>query len=283
MSAGAVKAFLSAHGLRARRDLGQNFLVDDALAARLVECAGVGPTDTVIEIGAGTGVLTRALAAVAQRVVSVEIDAGLVRALRADAALPPNVELHHGDALRLDLAALVADAPGAVRAVANLPYHVSAPLLRRLIDLRPTLADWSVMLQSEVAARLLAATGTRDYGSLAVLHRLVATRSREMELSANCFFPVPNVESAFVRLTPIRPPPVGDDEIAWVERVVRAAFAKRRKTLVNSLRSGGLDRSLAPAQWVALLEDLGIEPRTRAERLEPEQLLSLARALGRAA
>lgn len=281
MSAGAVKAFLSAHGLRAQRDLGQNFLVDDALAARLVERAGVVATDWVIEIGTGTGALTRALAAVAQRVVSVEIDSGLVRALRETDALGECVELVHGDAMRLDLAELVAGAPAQVRLVANLPYHASAPLLRRLLDLRGLLADWSVMLQREVAARMLADTGTRDYGSLAVLHRLVATRSREMELSPNCFFPVPKVDSTFVRLTPIDPPLLADDELPWVERVVRAAFSKRRKTLVNSLRGGGLNDARPAQDWKDLLERLGIDPGVRAERLEPEQLLVLARELAR--
>ncbi len=121
MSAADVKAFLAGHGLLARRDLGQNFLVDESLAARLVDLSGVEPGDWVIEIGTGLGVLTRALAKRAQRVVTLEIDSGIVRALRADAALPDNVELVHADALEVDLAACVGDRAGPVRLVANLP------------------------------------------------------------------------------------------------------------------------------------------------------------------
>lgn len=281
MSAGAVRALLSAHGLRAHRDLGQNFLVDDGVAARLVELSGVGARDWVIEIGTGLGALTRALAARAARVVTLEIDSGLVRALRAERDLPDNVELIHGDALELDLAALVREAPGPVRIVANLPYNVSAPMLRRLLDYREWLEGWSVMLQSEVARRLLAETGTSDYGSLAVLHRLTVSISTGMELSPNCFFPVPNVDSTFLRLTPLRESPLRAGELEHVERIVRAAFSKRRKTIVNSLRSGGLGESVT-ADWLReQLLELSIDPGVRAERVEPEQHLALARAFAR--
>lgn len=279
MSAGSVRALLSAHGLRAHRDLGQNFLVDDRVAARLVEVSGVGERDWVIEIGTGLGALTRALAARAARVVTLEIDSGLVRALRAERDLPDNVELIHGDALELDLVGLVSDAPGPVRLVANLPYNVSAPLLRRLLDVRERLEDWSVMLQNEVACRLLAETGTSDYGSLAVLHRLTVSVSRVMELSPNCFFPAPNVDSTFLRFTPHRESSLQAGELEQVERIVRAAFGKRRKTLVNSLRSGGLGESISADGIRKLLCELSIDPRVRAERVEPEQHLALARAL----
>ncbi len=279
MSAAEVKAFLASHGLLARRDLGQNFLVDASLAARLVALAGVEPDDRVIEIGTGLGVLTRALANRAQRVVTIEIDAGVVRALRAEAALPESVELVHADALDFDLAACIRGLGGPVRLVANLPYSVSAPLLRRCLDLREQLTGWSVMLQSEVAARLLARPGSRDYGSLAVLHALTVTFSKAMELSPNCFFPVPKVSSTFVRIAPLDAPLVEAGELRDVERVVRAAFAKRRKTLVNSLRAGALGPQRSREELEAALARCAIEPRARAERLEPAQLLALARAL----
>jgi 16S rRNA (adenine1518-N6/adenine1519-N6)-dimethyltransferase len=283
LSAADIKAFLARHGLLAHRDLGQNFLVDDSLAARLVDLAGVAPGDWVIEIGTGLGVLTRALAKKAQRVVTFEIDAGIVRALRADAALPDNVELIHADALEADLAECVAGcvgvAAGPVRLVSNLPYHVSAPLLRRCLDLRSQLADWSVMLQSEVAARLLARPGSRDYGSLSVLHGLTVTLSKAMDLSPNCFFPVPKVDSTFVRITPLEPSAVREGELLDVERIVRAAFAKRRKTLVNSLRAGAFGTEYSADELKAALSRCAIEPRARAESLEPAQLLALARAL----
>ena len=279
MSAADIKAFLARHGLLAHRDLGQNFLVDDSLAARLVDLAGVEPGDRVIEIGTGLGVLTRALAKQAQRVATLEIDAGIVRALRADATLPGNVELIHADALEVDLAGCVEMDAGPVRLVSNLPYHVSALLLRRCLDFRHQLKDWSVMLQSEVATRLLARPGSRDYGSLSVLHGLTVTLSKAMDLSPNCFFPVPKVDSTFVRITPLQASAVAEGELRDVERVVRAAFAKRRKTLVNSLRAGALGAEHSADELTAALSRCGIEPRARAESLEPAQLLALAREL----
>jgi 16S rRNA (adenine1518-N6/adenine1519-N6)-dimethyltransferase len=280
VSAGAVKEFLSRHSLLARRDLGQNFLIDDALAARLVDLAGVEAGDWVIEIGTGLGSLTQPLAARAERVLSFEIDAGIVRALREDAVLPENVELVHADALEYDLAQRVVDCGRPVRLVANLPYNVSAPMLRRILDLREVLVDWSVMLQSEVARRLLASAGTRDYSSLSVLHRMAVKFSHVMELSPNCFFPVPGVHSTFVRIAPLASPlVVGRQELAEVERVVRAAFSKRRKTLVNSLRAGGLGAGYTAEALRAVLVKIGLDVSVRAERLDPGQLLALTRAL----
>jgi 16S rRNA (adenine1518-N6/adenine1519-N6)-dimethyltransferase len=236
--------------------------------------------DWVIEIGTGLGSLTLPLAARAERVLSFEIDAGIVRALREDSILPQNVELIHADALRYDLSQRIADCGRPVRLVANLPYNVSAPMLRRFLDLREGLVDWSVMLQSEVARRLLASAGSRDYSSLSVLHGLAVGFSNAMELSPNCFFPVPRVHSTFVRITPQQSPLVGSpDELAEVERVVRAAFSKRRKTLVNSLRTGGLGEAYSAEGIRAVLVKMGLDVSVRAERLEPEQLLALTRAL----
>ncbi len=276
MNASAVRAVLARHRLLARRDLGQNFLVDDGVAARLAELAGVEAGETVIEIGAGLGTLTRALAARAARVVAIEVDAGLVRALRAEQLLPDNVELLHADALSIDLAAL-ASAPA--RLVGNLPYSVASPLLRRLLDLRGVLTDWSVMLQREVAARVVAAEGSRDYGSLAVLHALTARVEKRAELAPGLFHPKPRVRSSFLRITPLAAPRLAAGELAAVERIVRAAFSKRRKTLANALRGANLAPESAPRALEALLSRLGIDPRARAESLAPERLLDLARAL----
>lgn len=287
LSAPRVRDFLARHGLSARKDLGQSFLVDEGVADRLAALAGVAGDDAVIEIGTGLGILTRALARRARRVISLEVDAGLVRALRAEATLPESVELLHGDALRVDLGRLAEEAGPPVRLVANLPYSISGPLLRRLLDLRGQLLDWSVMVQRELADRLLAAPGSRAYGSLTVLHRLTVRLERTMDLSPRCFFPAPEVRSAFVRMTPLEKPLVRADELADTERVVRAAFSKRRKTLANALREaapglpevrggpGGDTRE----RFLAAIAAAGIDPRARAESLAPETLLELARRL----
>lgn len=278
MSTGSVRELLLRHGLAARRGLGQNFLVDPTEAERLVNLAGVGPDDAVVEIGTGLGILTRALAARARRVLTIEIDAGLVRALRAEDLLPATVELVHADALSVDLAAVVAGLGPRVRLVANLPYSVSAPLLRRLLDLRGALLDWSVMIQRDVADRLVASPGSKDYGSLAVLHALTVEITRARQLGPRMFHPIPRVDSTFVRIAPLATGPLRGDELDWVERVVRAAFGQRRKTLTNSLRGAGLP-GLDAGRLEAACAEAQIDPRVRAERLSPERLLALARAL----
>ncbi len=278
MSAAKIREILARHGLAPSRERGQNFLVDDRVAADLVERAGVAAGDSVIEIGTGLGILSRALAERAERVLTLEIDAGLVRALVAEAILPANVELRHVDALAVDWPALVRER-AATRVVANLPYAISAPLLRGLLDLRGMLVDWSVMIQRDVADRLLAAPGSRNYSSLTVLYRLCATLSRVRDLAPGLFFPAPNVHGSFVRATPRADDPLVAGELLRVETLVRAAFGQRRKMLANALRGAGF---LGPGgrEPAAVCEAAGIDPRARAESLPPEAFLSLARAFG---
>jgi 16S rRNA (adenine1518-N6/adenine1519-N6)-dimethyltransferase len=278
VSAAEIRSLLARHGLAAHRDRGQNFLVDAPLAAQLVDLAGVAPGDSVLEIGTGLGILTGALAARGARVVTLEVDAGIVRALRAEQLLPHGVELVHGDALALDLAALVRGLPPPVRVVANLPYSISAPLLRKLLDLRAQLVDWSLTLQRDFVDRLLAAPGSKHYSAFTVLHRLAVELERKRTLRPGCFYPVPKVESAFVHFAPHATPPLGPGELARVERVARAAFSTRRKTLANALRGAGI-AGPGGAALDEILERVGLEARVRAESVSPERFLALARAL----
>lgn len=232
----------------------------------------------MIEIGPGLGVLTRALAERARRVATIEIDAGIVRVLREEGDLPANVDLLHADALDVDLRALAISLGAPVRVVANLPYAVSSPLLRRLLDLRDVLRGWLVLVQREVADRLVARPGTRDYGSLAALHALTVRIERVRDLPPGCFFPAPRVTSTLVRATPLDSPPLAADELLQVERVLRAAFGTRRKMLANALRHG-LAGAPAPEVLHAVLDRLGIAAGARAESLPPDVLLAVARAL----
>jgi 16S rRNA (adenine1518-N6/adenine1519-N6)-dimethyltransferase len=267
-----TRSLLARRGLRLRRELGQNFLVDEPQARRLAELAGVAPGDVVLEIGTGLGALTRALAERASRVVTLEIDSGVAAALREESLLPPGVELHHADALEVPLAPLMGGAPRErAKLVANLPYSAATPLLRTLLDLRECFCCWSVMLQREVALRLAARPGERDYGSFAVLHALAARVELVAELPASAFFPEPRVVSSFVRITPLREAEISSVELRAVERVARAAFGQRRKTLANALRGGGLgERS------DAAIEEVGVDPRARAETLAPDVFRRLA-------
>ena len=272
MKRAEIRALLEGHGLAASRERGQNFLLDGSRADRLVALAGVEPGDGVLEIGTGLGILSRALVARGARVISVEVDSGLVALLREEALLPEGVEVVHGDALRIDLEDLLAALDPPRRVVANLPYAISGPMLRRLLDLREGLVDWSVMLQRDVAERVASGPGSRQYASLSVLHQLCVDVERLWELGPECFHPTPRVRSSFLRMRPRAGAPDAA-ELARVERVTRAAFGARRKTLANALRSGGI------SNFEAALEAAGVEASVRAESLPPSRFVDIARAL----
>ena len=244
--------------------LGQNFLADPNLLDAIVRDAAPAPGDVVLEVGAGEGVLTERLAAVAAHVHTVEIDRGLEPPL---AALG-NVELHWGDAMKLDLAALT---PPPTAMIANLPYAVATPLLLRTIELLPSLATWTVMVQREIADRLRAGSGSRTYGSPSVLVQLACEVELVRKVDPAVFKPRPRVDSAILRLR--RRGPAADPA---TRALVRAAFAHRRKSLARSLEHGAAG-SLAPAR--AALAELGLAEDSRAEALSPEQFAALSAKL----
>jgi len=285
MKLSRLRALLDEHGLRLSRDLGQNFLVDGGLADELASRAGASTGDFIFEVGTGLGVLTRALAARAERVRTVEIDSGLVRTLKSESLLPDNVELIHADAREIDWRAWLAESDQPKRVIANLPYSIATPLLRTLLDLRESLEDWSVMLQSEVAERLVADTGTRAYGSLTVLHRLVADVDTIATVPPERFFPRPKVESSFVRVWPRADCPLRPGELLRVERLIRAAFSQRRKRVTNGLDRiaeknwPDLDKSARRGRLEDVLGTVGLDPGLRPERIEPEAWLALSRQL----
>jgi 16S rRNA (adenine1518-N6/adenine1519-N6)-dimethyltransferase len=247
--------------------LGQNFLADPNLLDAIVRDAGLSPDAVVLEVGAGEGVLTGRLAAAAAHVHSVEIDRGLEPALAAIAVLP-NVSLHWGDAMKLDLAELE---PTPTAMVANLPYSVATPLIRRTIEQLPSLTSWTVMVQKEIADRLRAAPGSRTYGSPSVVAQLACEVELVRKVDPAVFRPRPRVDSAILRLR--RTGPAADPA---THALVRAAFAHRRKSLARSLEHGR-EGSLAPAR--AALAELGLAEDARAEALSPEQFAALSAKL----
>jgi 16S rRNA (adenine1518-N6/adenine1519-N6)-dimethyltransferase len=247
--------------------LGQNFLADPNLLDAIVRDAGLAPGDVVLEVGAGEGVLTERLAAAAAHVHTVEIDRRLESALAPVAALP-NVSLHLGDAMRLDLAGLE-PAPGAM--VANLPYAVATPLILRTIELLPSLQRWTVMVQREIADRLRAAEGSRTYGAPSVLVQLACEVELVRKVDPAVFRPRPRVDSAILGLRR-----TGPATGPATRELVRAAFAHRRKSLARSLEHGEAG-SLAAAR--AALAALGLPEDARAEALSPEQFAALSAKL----
>ena len=247
--------------------LGQNFLADPNLLDAIVRDAALTPADVVLEVGAGEGVLTERLAAVAAHLHSVEIDRGLEPALAGVAALD-NVSLHWGDAMKLDLAALE---PAPTAMVANLPYAVATPLILRTIELLPTLTSWTVMVQREIADRLRAAPGSRTYGSPSVVAQLACEVELLRKVDPAVFRPRPRVDSAILRLR--RSGPAADRA---THELIRAAFAHRRKSLARSLEHGR-PGALGPAR--AALAELGLPEDARAEALSPAQFAALSAKL----
>jgi len=259
----------------ARKRFGQHFL-EPAWVARLIAAVNPAPDDTFLEIGPGRGALTRPLALRAARVVAVEIDRDLAAALAAERL--PNVRIVQGDFLEVDLARVLAPERLPVRVIGNLPYNVSSPILFRLLESHQggrRFSDATLMLQREVADRLVAAPGTKAYGALAIQVALHASVERVLTLPPGAFRPPPKVTSAVVRLR-FHEPAADVGSSAVFERLVRGMFLQRRKTLANALQpvAGTLGRSVPQ-----LLERAGIDGHRRAETLTLEEIARLARAV----
>jgi 16S rRNA (adenine1518-N6/adenine1519-N6)-dimethyltransferase len=260
-----------------RRALGQHFLEDTTVAAAIVDAVGATKEDLVCEIGAGPGTLTGLLAAHAGRVVALEIDPALHARLAARAGRWPNVELRLADARRFPYETLRATplAPGGrVLIAGNLPYSASKPILRRLWEARPALDLAVLMLQREVAARLVAAPGDKACGALSVLWQVWADVSLLRVVPAAAFRPPPAVESAVIRASFRAEPRVPVADARRFARVIKAGFAQRRKTLANALRAAG--PRLGGAGVAAALDGAGIDGRRRAQTLTLEEWARLA-------
>jgi 16S rRNA (adenine1518-N6/adenine1519-N6)-dimethyltransferase len=254
--------------VRAKKRLGQHFLADENILTVIERLAELGPDDVVLEIGPGLGVLTRRLADRAGHVHAVERDRSLEPHL-ADLLARDNVDLHWGDALALDLAALD---PAPTKLVANLPYNVATPIVAESLAGLPTVEHWTVMVQREVADRFFAEPSTKAYGAVSVIVQLASERTGFHPVPRTVFRPPPNVDSA---LLAFRRAPL-PERFPHVKRVVEASFAHRRKTLPNSIALAGL---ATREEAAAALAAIGRRPESRAEALEPPEFVALAKTL----
>lgn len=258
---------------RAKKSLGQNFLIDEAVVSRIIGAVAPREGETLIEVGPGRGALTARLVRAAGRLVAVEFDRDLIPVLQERFSLHHNFTLVHTDALNLDFCAAIAPATSA-RVVANLPYNVSTAILQRLIAQRRCITEMILMLQREVVARITAPPGSSERGYLSVLVEAYCETEPLFDVPPGAFRPVPKVWSTVVRLrVRAHPPvPVADEELLW--QLVSAGFAQRRKTILNNLRaaSQALRARIETAGGaVSALEATGIEPRRRAETLTLEE------------
>jgi 16S rRNA (adenine1518-N6/adenine1519-N6)-dimethyltransferase len=257
---------------RAKKSLGQNFLVDPNLQRKIVEALDPGAADEVLEIGPGPGALTRHLAGRVRRLVLVELDDELARRLAAEYAGRDDVHVVHSDILDLDLEDLTAD-PAALRVIGNIPYNITTPILFSLLERRPRPARIVLMVQREVAERIVAPPGSKTYGALAVGVQAIARAERVLNVGRAAFRPVPDVESAVVRITPFAPPPLEPDAELALRRLTRAAFGHRRKQFQRILRDA---YGLSHDQVAALEERTGFDLRQRPETFAPDEFVRLS-------
>ena len=273
-----IKALLARHGFRFSKSMGQNFLIAGWVPQDIAAASGAGAGTGVLEVGPGIGPLTRQLAGRADRVVSVELDRSLLPILAETLADCPNAEVVPGDILKTDIPALAGEKFQGLTpiACANLPYNITTPAITALIE-ADCFASITVMIQREVAKRICAAPGTADYGAFSVYCQYYTAPELLFEVPPDCFIPAPKVTSAVVRMVP-RPAPAEVDDPDHFFRVVRAAFALRRKTLLNSLSAnlGGQYTKETLSQAIAACS---LPADVRGERLSIPQFAQLSRRL----
>ena len=272
-----ARTLLRKYGLRAKKSWGQNFLVEERAYQGIVGATGATADDTVIEIGAGLGTLTARLAMVARHVVAIERDRDMAEILCTELAGNERVEIAEANALTFDYAAVAARPEVGGRrpiVVGNLPYQIASQILFRLLAARAHIARIVIMLQLEMAERIVAAADTPEYGALSVMVRIVGDPRIEFRVSPGAFHPAPRVASAVLSITPLAGSRVPLSDDTWFSEVVHAAFGQRRKTLRNALRTiadtAVIDRALAA---------ISLDGMRRGETLDVETFAALAEAL----
>ena len=277
-----IKEILKQQKLAPKKRFGQNFLVNKNVSEKIVRLAGIHPDDTIIELGVGFGALTGHLAKNCKKVIGLEIDSGIIRWHKEEGNLPDNVSLLHQDILQADFNKLADEAGGRIKIIANLPYSISNPLLFKLTMHRDKI-EWAVlMLQKEVAQRLSADTGTKDYGILTVRMAACASTQKLLDLGPQHFHPRPKVDSQVVRITfypkPSRAEALPDYDYALFRIIVDAAFQQRRKTLVNALSATSL-LAIDKETIEAALVQMKLDSKIRGERLQVEDFVDLTNIL----
>ena len=263
-----------------QKKFGQNFLIDPHVLDKIIAAAEITKDDFVLEIGPGIGTLTQYLAEAAREVVAVEIDSTLIPILEDTLSAYDNVSVINEDVLKVDLRKLAEERNGGkpIKVVANLPYYITTPIIMGLFESHVPLKSLTVMVQKEVALRMQAGPGTKDYGALSLAVQYYASPYLAANVPPNCFMPRPNVGSAVIRLTRFEETPVQVKDEQLLFRLIRASFNQRRKTLQNGLVNSP-ELNFTKEQVAAAIETLGVSPSVRGEALTLEQFAALANAL----
>ena len=275
----ATMDLVKKHGFKFTKSLGQNFLIDDNIVDKIVAGAGIGPGDKIIEVGPGIGTLTREMASRAQNLMAVEIDKNLIPILEDTLEDYDNVKIVNEDIIKADIRGLIDEnlGGGPVKLVANLPYYITTPIIMRFLEENINVTDIVVMVQKEVAERMNAQPGGKDFGALSVAVQYYCDTEIIAKVPRHLFVPQPNVDSIVIalRIRPERKYKVDDEDLYF--KVVKAAFGQRRKTLLNSISSMG---NLAKDQVKEALEEAGIDPKRRGETLSLDEFAILSNVIG---
>ena len=272
----ATIAVLNRFNIHLKKKFGQNFLIDEHVIRKILEAAGVGPQDFILEIGPGIGTLTQHLAYNAGSVVAVEIDRSLIPIHEVTLEGYDNVEVINEDILKVDIAALAAEknAGKPVKVVANLPYYITTPIIMDILESDAPIESMTFMVQKEVADRMIALPGTKDYGALSLAVQYYCEAEIAAKVPQNCFIPRPDVMSAVVKLT-TRSERIPVKDPAKMFRLIKASFAQRRKTLVNCMRHSG-EFDLGKEKLEELLASLGYPESIRGEKLSLEDFAKIS-------
>ncbi len=273
-----IRALQARHGFHFSKSMGQNFLIADWVPRDIADAAELDENCAVLEIGPGIGSLTHQLARQAGRVATIELDTSLLPILRETLGDCSNVEIIPGDVMKLDLSAILSEkfSGFTIKACANLPYNITTPVLTRLLE-TGCFQSITVMIQKEVAKRICAAPGDPDCGAFSLFCQYHAQCRLLFEVPPSCFFPAPKVTSAVIQMIPHAEPPVQGDREA-IFAVVKAAFAQRRKTLLNAL-SAAYGSCFSKEELRQIILDCGLSETVRGERLGLEQFAALSQAL----
>lgn len=278
-SPSATKEIINKYSFAFRKKFGQNFLIDSNILESIVSAADITKDDFVLEIGPGIGTMTQYLCEAARQVVAVEIDKMLIPILKDTLSEYDNVEVINQDVLKLDIKALAQEKNNGkpIKVVANLPYYITTPIIMGLFESKVPIESITIMVQKEVADRMQTGPGSKDYGALSLAVQYYADAKVQLNVSASCFMPRPNVDSAVIKLTAHEKPVVDVDE-ALMFKVIRASFNQRRKTLVNGLKNSS-ELDYTKEEIVQAIKAIGKEENIRGEKLTLEEFAALSNSL----
>ena len=278
-SPSAIKEIMNKYSFAFQKKFGQNFLIDSNILESIVSAADITKDDFVLEIGPGIGTMTQYLCEAARQVVAVEIDKMLIPILKDTLSEYDNVEVINQDVLKLDIKALAQEKNNGkpIKVVANLPYYITTPIIMGLFESKVPIESITIMVQKEVADRMQTGPGSKDYGALSLAVQYYADAKVQLNVSASCFMPRPNVDSAVIKLTAHEKPVVDVDETLMF-KVIRASFNQRRKTLVNGLKNSS-ELDYTKEEIVQAIKAIGKEENIRGEKLTLEEFAALSNSL----